>query len=73
MLLADQPDRHGLAVAVGEGDAEDVLAEEDALAVMPQGAVAQVGQMGLALVEPIVDGEVVIKPDVNGLVKLSAC
>src|SRR5687767_9602680 len=61
MLLADRAHRDGLAVAVRQRRPEDRLAKEDAFAVMPQRPVANVGNMCLALVEPVMDGEIVAR------------
>lgn len=61
MLFANGAHRDDLALAVGEGGAEDGLAEENALAVMAQRPVTEVGEVRLALVEPVVDGEIVLR------------
>ena len=60
VLLANPAHRHNPALGGGDADAEDALAQEDALGVVAQGAVAHVGDVRLALVEPVVDGEVVL-------------
>jgi hypothetical protein len=61
VLFADPPHRDDAAVTIGEDRAEDPLGQEDALAVMAEGAVADVSQVGLRFVEPVVDGQVVFR------------
>lgn len=61
MLFADQPDRHDPAIAVGERGAKDRLEHEDALGVVPQRPVPEIADVGLALVEPVVEGLVIFR------------
>jgi hypothetical protein len=42
VLFADPPHRDDAAVTIGEGRSEDLLGQEDALAVMAEGAVTDV-------------------------------
>src|SRR5262245_42834505 len=61
MLLVDGPHRDDLAVAVGPRASKDRFAQKNALAVMPEGAMAHIGDVRLALVEPVVDGQIVLR------------
>src|SRR5262249_47504259 len=61
VLLADGADRNRLADAVRQRRPEDRLAQEDAFAVVAERAMAHVGDVRLALVEPVVDREVVAR------------
>lgn len=60
VLLADEP--HGKNPAGRERDraAEEGLQHEDALGMMAEGAVPEVGHVGLAAVEPFVQPEVLV-------------
>ena len=53
VLLADSADRDDLAGAVRQRLSKDRLAQEDSLAVMAQRTMAHVGEVCLALVEPV--------------------
>ena len=53
VLLPDPANWNDLAGAVGDGRAEDLFGEKDALGVMPQGTMPEVRVKGLALVEPV--------------------
>jgi hypothetical protein len=55
VLLADPAGRDDPAGGQGDGCAEDRFRHEDALGVMPQGAVPEIGDDLLGLVEPVVD------------------
>ncbi len=60
MLFAYKADRNDASAGVGEGHTEKLLRKEDALCVMAQCAVSEIGDDFLAAVEPRVDGEVVL-------------
>src|SRR5947209_19851046 len=62
VLLPDPADGDDLAVGVGQGRPEHLLGPEDALGVVPQGAVPEVGPERLGGVEELVDPEVVLGP-----------
>ena len=61
MLFADLTDRHLAAVAVGKRRAEHARADEDALTVVTERPVADIGEMRLALVEPVMDREIIFR------------
>jgi hypothetical protein len=54
MLLADEPGWHDAPARKGDGLSKDGLDHEDALGVMAQCAVPEVGDDFLRLVEPVV-------------------
>ena len=60
MLFSDEPDRDVPAVAVADRHAEDRLEEKNAFGMMPQGAVARIGDDLLGLVEPLVKRQIVL-------------
>ena len=60
MLLADNSDWHGGALRVDDDCAELAFSFEDALGVVPQGPVAEVGVMLLGSIEPTVNVKVVV-------------
>ena len=60
MLFADPSHRNHSAVADRDGDAKYRLAKEYSFAVMPQCSMAKVWQHCLALIEPVVDGQVIV-------------
>src|SRR5207249_2369370 len=60
VLLADPAHGDLPACAGRDRDAEDLLGEKDALRVMAEGTVAEVGDDLLRLVEPGVDRQVVV-------------
>ncbi len=59
MLLGDVPDRNVPALGIHDGFAEDALRLEDALRVMAQRAVPEVGIGFLRGIQPIMDGQVI--------------
>lgn len=59
VLLAEQPDRDLAALTVDNIGAKDPLALEDALRVVPEHPVAEIGHELLAGVEPVVQGQIV--------------
>jgi len=61
VLLANRSHGNVLAVAVLDRRSKNGGAQEDALAVMPQRAVAEIGEVRLALVKPVMDCEVVLR------------
>ena len=54
MLLADEPDRKNSAGGERDRRAEEPLQHEDALRVVPQGPVSEVGEVLFAAVEELV-------------------
>lgn len=60
MLLSDPTYWDFPAVTVGDGGTEDGLAHEDAFGMMPQGTMPEVGEELFRLIEPLVDGQIVI-------------
>ena len=61
MLFANRANRHALPFRILDSGSENRLAQEDSFAVMSKRAVSQIGDMRLALVEPIVDREIVFR------------
>lgn len=61
MLFGDEPDRNLFAGGHCDGGAEFLFAPKDPQAVMPQGPVSEISQIGFGLVEPVVDGLVVCR------------
>jgi len=62
MLFSDVTHRHLFAFAVGDGNAEDALTQEDPLAVVPKIAMPEIREVSFALIKPEVDREVVLSP-----------
>src|SRR5207249_2398899 len=62
VLFADPAHRDDPSGTVGQRRAEELLAQEDAFAVVPQGAMAEVGDVGLGFVEPVVDRQIIFDP-----------
>src|SRR5208283_1791548 len=60
VLFAYQADRNDASAGVGVGPPEKLLRKEDALRVMAQCAVSEIGDDFLAAVEPRVDRKVVL-------------
>ena len=56
VLLANGSNRNCLANAIRQRRSEDCLAQENAFAVMSKRSMADVGNVRLALIEPIMDG-----------------
>ena len=59
VLLADGSDRNGLAEAICERRSKDRLTQKNAFAMVSKRAMAHIGNVRLALVEPIMDRQVV--------------
>ncbi len=55
MVLADQADRDGAAIAVRDSRAEYRLSQKNAFGMVAQCPVSEVGVMGLGLIKPVVD------------------
>jgi hypothetical protein len=50
MLFSDVAHRHLLAFAVGDGDTEDALAQENSLRMVPQSAMPEIREEGFGLI-----------------------
>jgi hypothetical protein len=59
VLFADRPYRDGFSKAIGQRRSEDRFAKEDAFAVMAKRSVPDICDMGLALIKPAMDGQIV--------------
>ena len=60
MLLSQITDGNLFSVAIHDGHAKQLLRQEDALAVMTKGSMAEVRKECLRLIKPVVDGQVVL-------------
>src|SRR5262245_64413446 len=61
MLLADGAHGNGFPFTVLDGRSKNGRAQKNPLAVMPKRAVPKIGEMGLALVKPIMDRQIVLR------------
>lgn len=60
MLLPDIAHWYLPAVAVGDCDPEDALAQEDSFGMVPKSAMSKVWEDGFGLIEPVVDWQVIL-------------
>jgi hypothetical protein len=60
VLLADPANRDETAVTVSDGVAEQSLAQEDPLGMMPKGPMSKVRHERFTLIEPLMDEQVVV-------------
>lgn len=72
MLFANGAYRHLLAGAVRDARPENCLTQEDTFAVMAQCPMPEVGDVRLALVERVVDSQVVLRRATKGRAERTA-
>src|ERR1700722_5846793 len=62
MLFSDIAHRNLSAFAVGDCDAENPLAQEDSLCVVPKSTMPEISHQSLRLIKPVVDRQIVLGP-----------
>ncbi len=60
MLFSDVAHWHLLAFAVGDGDTEDALTQENSFGVVPKTAVSEIRNESFRLIKPVVDRQIVL-------------
>jgi hypothetical protein len=60
MLFANKSDGDNPAVTIGEGFAKDPLGQEDPFRVVSQSPVPEVGKVGFAFVEEVMNRQIVV-------------
>src|SRR5260370_20639797 len=61
MLLSHVADGHLVSLAIHDGDAKQLLGQENSLGVMTKGAVAEVREECFRLIKPVVNWKIVLR------------